>query len=112
MYRLTTTHCFTESVTKPHSDKEYLSGDSSNVVAVQSHLKECLIALAFCIMGDVFEICSSDLDLHNHIRYSFTFLPDTGVDNEYPLCYNVLLICVQRFAELDCSESLLLCVCQ
>jgi len=42
MYLLTLTHTHTyvtELVTKPHSRKEYFSGDSSKVAAVQSNLK-------------------------------------------------------------------------
>jgi hypothetical protein len=74
---MTTTHCFTKSDKKPRSGKECFSGDSSKVSAVQFHLKEHLIFLAFSLTGDVFEIRSPD------ICYSRVFISATVVDNEH-----------------------------
>jgi len=74
-----------------------------------------MIFLAFSLTGEVLEIRSPDFktqEIHIHVCYSFTFLPDTGVDNEHPLCYRALPIHEQQFTKLDCSTLLLLYVCE
>jgi hypothetical protein len=85
---MSTTHCFTKSDKKPRSGKEYFSGDSFKVAAVQSHLKENLIFLAFSLTDDMFEIRLPDFktqEIHIHICYSCVFISATVhvVDNEH-----------------------------